>query len=73
MPKIKEGSTYRHFKGKLYMVITIARHTETEEELVVYKSLETGKVWARPLDMFKEQVLVNGQNYPRFKETDEVF
>ena len=43
---------YRHFKGNEYEVIAVARHSETMEELVVYKSLKDGEVWARPKAMF---------------------
>ena len=43
---------YRHFKGGEYELIAVARHSETMEELVVYKSLKDGEVWARPKSMF---------------------
>ena len=43
---------YRHYKGGEYEVITLARHSENNEELVVYKSLENGTVWARPKAIF---------------------
>jgi hypothetical protein len=58
---------YRHYKGKLYHVIEVARHSETEEELVVYRTLygDFG-LWVRPLAMFIEQVEVDGQSIPRF-------
>jgi hypothetical protein len=63
---------YRHYKGNFYEVIGVARHSETREELVVYKALydenENGEhsLWARPLSMFTEQVVVNGESMPRF-------
>ena len=51
------GEVYRHFKGNLYEVVTIAVHTETSDRLVVYKSVDTpGKVFARPVDMFLSDV-----------------
>lgn len=58
---------YRHYKGNEYRVITIARHTETEEPLVIYQALygERG-FWARPAAMFTESVVVNGTRVPRF-------
>ena len=50
--EIVVGAKYRHFKGNEYEVIAVARHSETMEELVVYKSLKDGEVWARPKAMF---------------------
>lgn len=60
--------TYRHYKGEFYEVIDIARHSETEEELVVYRALygERG-LWVRPLGMFTEAVIVDGAPTPRFR------
>ena len=59
---------YRHYKGALYQVFFTARHSETEQLLVVYKALygEQG-VWVRSLDMFTETVLVAGREVPRFE------
>ena len=58
---------YRHYKGNEYEVIGIARHSETEEELVVYRTLYgDGSLWVRPLAMFLEDVMVDGQQVPRF-------
>lgn len=59
---------YRHFKGNLYEVLAIARHSETREEMVVYRALygEFG-VWVRPLAMFAEQVIHDGQRVERFR------
>ncbi len=54
--EIIPGAKYRHFKGAEYEVLAVARHTETQEELVVYKALETGEVWARPKSVFVESV-----------------
>jgi hypothetical protein len=58
---------YRHYKGNEYRVIGAARHTETEEPLVVYQALygEHG-LWVRPAAMFSETVVVNGARVPRF-------
>jgi len=63
---------YKHYKGKLYQVIDTAKHTETLEELVVYKALyDDFQLWVRPLEMFNEQVLLNGKNIPRFEFISE--
>ncbi|MBD9675121.1 DUF1653 domain-containing protein [Pseudomonas sp. PDM18] len=58
---------YRHHKGQQYRVLGVARHSETEEELVIYLALygEFG-LWVRPLSMFTEAVEVNGEKVPRF-------
>ena len=58
---------YRHYKGNDYQVIGVARHSETEEELVVYRCLYGDRsLWVRPLDMFAGTVLVDGREAPRF-------
>ena len=52
-----EGQIYKHFKGSLYKVLTIAVHTETADKLVVYQSIEKpDRVFARPLDMFMSEI-----------------
>jgi hypothetical protein len=58
---------YRHYKGNEYTVVGVARHSETEEELVVYRQ-EYGdrSLWARPKAMFLETVAVGGATVPRF-------
>ena len=58
---------YRHYKGKDYEVIGCARHTETDEKLIVYRALygEQG-LWVRPAEMFNGHVLVEGRLVPRF-------
>ena len=62
--QIKPGK-YKHFKGNEYEVIGAATHSETGEELVVYKSSE-GKLWVRPAKMFSEKVLADGKEVERF-------
>ncbi len=59
---------YRHYKGNEYTVVGVARHSETEEELVVYRQ-EYGDfgLWVRPKQMFVETVTVNGEAIPRFQ------
>ena len=65
---------YRHYKGQQYRVMGTARHSETEEQLVVYQALygEFG-LWVRPLSMFTETVNVDGEQISRFSlETPEI-
>lgn len=59
---------YRHYKGNDYQVLGVARHSETEEEFVVYRALYGKRgLWVRPAAMFLETVLVDGQPQPRFR------
>ena len=63
---------YRHFKGGMYEVVTIAKHSETEEELVIYRNLQDPeKIWARPLGMWNETVERGGKIFPRFAPMHE--
>lgn len=59
---------YRHYKGQLYKVMAVAKHSETEEQLVVYQALygDYG-YWVRPLSMFVETVEVSGELVARFE------
>ncbi len=62
---------YRHYKGNEYIVLGIARHSETEEELVVYRQGDGDQsLWVRPKSMFVESVEVNGQQMQRFEFMD---
>lgn len=64
---IKLGK-YKHYKGNEYEVVGIAKHSETLEELVVYRALSgDGGMWVRPLAMFAEEVEVDGKKMPRFE------
>lgn len=67
MTELKPG-VYRHYKGPLYDVIGVARHSETEELLVVYRPQygERG-LWVRPLSMFTEQLSMDGRTVARFE------
>lgn len=59
---------YRHYKGKQYSVLGLARHSETEEELVVYRQdYGDRSLWVRPKQMFLETVQVDGRPVPRFQ------
>lgn len=70
--KIHPGATYRHFKGKYYRVLYVARQSETLEDMVVYQQLygEHG-VWVRPLAMFMETIERDGKRMHRFEEVPE--
>ena len=64
---LKKG-IYKHYKGNLYEVIDVARHSETQESLVVYKTLYGDfSTWVRPLDMFQETLDRDGQQVARFE------
>ena len=66
MESIKPGR-YRHFKGKEYEVLGVARHSETEEELVVYRALYGYfGLWVRPVSMWNETVERDGKTFRRF-------
>ena len=68
MSKIKTG-LYKHYKGNLYTIIGIVKHSETLEDLVLYECLydnPQSKLWVRPLKMFLEEVEVDGKKLPRF-------
>jgi hypothetical protein len=64
--ELKPGR-YRHYKGKDYIVLGVARHSETEEELVVYRQDYGDRgLWVRPRAMFEETVTAEGQSVQRF-------
>lgn len=67
MAMLKPG-LYQHYRGDLYQVIGLSRHSETLEELVVYQALYGNYgLWVRPFSIFAETVEVDGQPVPRFK------
>ena len=72
MRKIRPGK-YKHYKGKLYEVLGVANHSETLEELVVYRALYHDEkfgenaLWVRPLSMFLEEVEIDGKSVKRFE------
>lgn len=62
-----EKGVYKHFKGNMYEVVDVAKHSETLEEMVVYRALYgDGGLWVRPLAMWNEEVLYNGEKVKRF-------
>lgn len=67
-PKIRPGQIWRHFKGGVYRVLYLAKHSETGEALVIYtKNDGDGTVWARPASMWMETVERDGKSQRRFE------
>lgn len=67
-----EPGRYRHYKGREYVVLGVARHSETQEELVVYRQdYGSRSLWVRPQGMFLETVEIQGQSVPRFEYLGE--
>lgn len=67
-PEVQPG-LYRHYKGKMYQVLEVARHSETLDWYVVYRCLypnELAQLWIRPASMFMETISLNGVLQPRF-------
>lgn len=68
--KVISGAIYRHYKGKLYRVIGVGKHSESLEDVVLYEALyenSLGRLWCRPLAMWSEVVEVDGKKVPRFE------
>ena len=67
MNQIIINRIYRHFKGDYYLLVDIAKHSETGEDYVVYRKLyDDGSLWVRPLDMFIEEV--DHDKYPEVEQ-----
>lgn len=62
--EVKKGQIYKHFKGTLHKVIAVAKHSETQELLVIYTHGDS--IWARPLDLFLSKV--DKEKYPDIKQ-----
>jgi len=68
---IKPGK-YRHFKGNMYEVIGVAKHSESLEEMVVYRALYgSGDLWVRPVSMWNETVKRDGKTFKRFEYVED--
>ncbi len=76
MKHLIPGAIYRHYKGKQYKVLGVARHSETLEELVVYQALynqegfDNNQLWVRPKEMFLETVVIDGVQQARFRQIE---
>ena len=69
--QVKPGGRYQHYKGNVYVVVGVATHTETREELAVYHQEEHGSpLWTRSLEEFVQEVEWEGKTVPRFKPLD---
>lgn len=69
---VKIGAKYRHFKGNEYRVLMVAKDSETQEEMVIYRALYGhGGLWVRSLKMFMGQVTRDGKTFNRFEEIIE--
>ena len=60
MQELTIGKTYRHYKGNLYKIIALGKHSETLEDMIIYQAVRDGKVWVRPAKMWNEVVDNNG-------------
>ena len=72
MNNFKTG-VYQHYKCGKYLVLGVAKHSETKENLVVYVTLyenDMASMWVRPLTMFTENVKVDGKSVPRFRKVE---
>ena len=72
MKEVKKG-IYRHFKGQMYEVIGVAMHSETKEEMVIYRALYGEKIiWARQISMWNKPVMCDGKEKARFELVSEL-
>ena len=70
MKNLEIGAIYKHYKGSKVKVTGEAFHSETMEPMVIYIHLEDGASWARPKEMFLEDVIINGVEMERFEKID---
>ena len=63
---VQAKEKYRHYKGNIYEIVGVGKHTETMEDMVIYQ--DDNHVWVRPLEMFEEEIEVNGKKIKRFEK-----
>ena len=69
---IKINGIYRHYKGNMYKVIAIGKHSETLDELVVYQALYgDNEIWCRPISMWNDDINIDGKIQKRFQLIEE--
>lgn len=68
MQEITIGKTYKHYKGNVYKIIAIGKHSENLEEMIVYQSVKDGAVWIRPKSMWND--VIDNNKTIRFKLID---
>ena len=66
MQEITVGKIYRQYKGNVDKISALGKHSETEEDMIVYQNVEKGDIWVRPKSMWNEEVLVDGKRVLRF-------
>ncbi|MFA6386205.1 MAG: DUF1653 domain-containing protein [Candidatus Paceibacterota bacterium] len=71
MKKLEIGAIYKHYKGTKAKVIGECFHSETQEPMVIYIHLEDGVSWARPKEMFLENVIIDGKEVERFEKVEQ--
>ena len=64
MQKIEIGKTYKHYKGNIYKIIALGKHSETLEDLIIYQEAKGEKIWVRPYHMWNE--IIDTNNTLRF-------
>ena len=65
---VKEKEKYRHYKGNIYEIIGVGKHSETLEDMVIYK--DDKHIWIRPLFMFEEEIEIDNKKIKRFTKID---
>ncbi len=68
MQEITVGKLYKHYKGNVYRIIALARHSETGEDMIVYQSVKNGDIWTRPQKMWNEKIDDNTLRFTLIEE-----